>query len=159
MVNFFLRWLKFNFRNEFCCWNLTHHLIIHSHSFFEQKWDVGPWNGCAPNAWIWVFFQNFQNFAFFCFITQIVKKLHQWSVYAVIEDILPFIMNIKRPLSNIWLLRYKQNIFSKDTQNCFAYNSVTKYHSEAVLYSKRTIEYPLWPHIKIIVVTSVWADI
>ena len=27
-------------------------------------------------------------------------------------------------------------MFSKNTQNCFAYNSVTKYRSEAVLYSK-----------------------
>ena len=29
--------------------------------------------------------------------------------YEVIEDILPFVLNTKWPLSNIWLLRYKQN--------------------------------------------------
>ena len=40
--------------------------------------------------------------------------------------------------------------FFENTQNCFAYISATKYHSEAVLYSKRTAGYPLSPHIKII---------
>ena len=34
------------------------------------------------------------------------------------EDILPFVMNTKWPLSNIWLLRYKQNSFG-----CFRKNS------------------------------------
>ena len=99
---------------------------------------------------------------FGCFITQIQKKLQQWSLYAVIEDILPIVLNTKRPLSDIWLLRYKEISFgcfqrnsevkfcSKNTQNCFAYNSATKYRSEAVLYSKRTAGYPLSPHIKAI---------
>ena len=41
----------------------------------------------------------------------LVKKLRQWSLYEVIEDILPFVLNTKRPLSNIWLLSYKQNSF------------------------------------------------
>ena len=45
---------------------------------------------------------------FDCFITQLVNKLQQWSLYEVIEDILPFVLNTKRPLSDIWLLRYKQ---------------------------------------------------
>ena len=40
--------------------------------------------------------------------------------------------------------------FSKNIQKCFAYNSATKYHLEAVLYSKRTVGYPLSPHIKTI---------
>ena len=30
-------------------------------------------------------------------------------VYEVIEDILPFVLNTKWPLSNIWLLSYKKN--------------------------------------------------
>ena len=34
----------------------------------------------------------------------------------------------------------------KNTQNCFASNSVTKYRSEAVLWSKRTAGYPLSHH-------------
>ena len=34
--------------------------------------------------------------------------------------------------------RVKMSIFFKNTQNCFAHNSLTKYRSEAVLYSKRT---------------------
>ena len=48
---------------------------------------------------------------FWCFITQLVKKQQQWSFYEVIEDILPFVWNTKRPLSDICLLRYKQNSF------------------------------------------------
>ena len=44
-------------------------------------------------------------------------------------------------------------IFFLNTQICFAYISVLKCHSEAVLYSKRTAGYPLSPHIKTIAVT------
>ena len=44
-------------------------------------------------------------------ISQLVKMLQQWSLYEVIEDILLFVLNTKRPLSDIWLLRYKQNGF------------------------------------------------
>ena len=93
-----------------------------------------------------IFFQNFQNTNFCHLITQLVKKLQQWSLYEVMEDILPFVLNTKWPLNNIWLLSYEQNSFvcfrknlelhflHKITQNCFAYNSATKYRSEAVLY-------------------------
>ena len=72
----------------------------------------------------------------------------------MIEDILPFVLNTKRPLSDIWLLSYEQNSlgvfeineilnFFGNTENCFGYISRTKYRSEAVLYSKRTAGYPL----------------
>ena len=44
-------------------------------------------------------------------ISQLVKKLQQWSSDEVIENILPLVLNTKRPLSDIWLLRYKQNSF------------------------------------------------
>ena len=63
-------------------------------------------------------FSNFSKYSFLCFITQLVKKLQRWSLYEVIEDILPFVLNTKRPLSDIWLLRYKQNSFG-----CFQENS------------------------------------
>ena len=49
-------------------------------------------------------------------------------------------------------------MFSKNTQNCFAYNSATKYRSEAGLYSKRTAGYPLAPHIKTIDVAFLRAE-
>ena len=63
-------------------------------------------------------FSNFSKYSVFCcFITQLVKKLQQWSLSEVIEDILPFVLNTKRPLSDIWLLRYKQNSFG-----CFRKN-------------------------------------
>ena len=42
----FLRWLKFNFRNGFGCWNLIHHLIRQSRSFFKQKM------GCRSLKWV-----------------------------------------------------------------------------------------------------------
>ena len=96
---------------------------------------------------------------FCCFITQLVKKLQQWCLYEVIEGILPFVLNTKRPLSDIWLLSYKPNsfgcflkrrkfrIFFENTQKCFAYISATKYRSKAVLYSKLTAGYPLSPYI------------
>merc|ERR1711954_8400 len=57
-------------------------------------------------------FSKLSKYSFFCcFITRLVKKLQQWSLYEVIEDILPFVLNTKWPLSDIWLLRYKQNKF------------------------------------------------
>merc|ERR1711867_400728 len=68
-----------------------------------------------------VFFNFFKIQLFCCFITQLVKKLQQRSLYKVIEDILPFVLNTKRPLSDIWLLSYKQNSFG-----CF----LKKLHSE-----------------------------
>ena len=38
---------------------------------------------------------------FCCFITQLVKKLQEWSLYEVIEDILLLVLNIEKPLSDI----------------------------------------------------------
>ena len=67
---------------------------------------------CAPNAQSWLFFFKMFKIQLFCsFITQLVKKLQQCSLCEMIEDILPFILNTKRPLSDIWLLSYKQNSF------------------------------------------------
>ena len=37
----------------------------------------------------------------FAVISQLVKKLQQWSLYEVIEYILPIVLNTKRPLSDI----------------------------------------------------------
>ena len=48
--------------------------------------------------------------------------------------------------------------FLENTQNCFAYISATKYHSDAVLYSKLTAGYPLTPHIKTIDVAFLQAE-
>ena len=111
---------------------------------------------CTVRPKLGVFLKNVKMQLFCCFITQLVKKLHQWSLYEVINDILPLVLNTKRPLGDIWLLIYKQNkfgcfikkirilIFFKNTENCFAYNSVTKYRSEAILYSKRMAGYKLF---------------
>ena len=65
-----------------------------------------------------VFFKFCKIQFFHRFITQLVKKLQQWSLYEVIENILPFVLNTKQPLNDIWLLRYKQNSFG-----CFRKNS------------------------------------
>ena len=57
------------------------------------------------------FYQSNEIQHFCCFIPKLVKMLQQWSLYEVIEDILPIVLNTKRPLSDIWLLSYKQNSF------------------------------------------------
>ena len=49
-------------------------------------------------------------------------------------------------------LKLEFQFCQKNTQNCFAYISATKYCSEAVLYSKRMAGYLLSPHIKTITV-------
>ena len=36
------------------------------------------------------------------------KKLQQWSLYEVIEDIMPFVLNTKQL---VWLLSYEENSF------------------------------------------------
>ena len=72
-----------------------------------------------------VFFKIFKIQLFCCFITQLVKKLQQWPLYEVKEDILPFVLNTKRLLSDIWLLRYKQNSFG-----CFRKNSEFRFFSK-----------------------------
>ena len=68
-------------------------------------------------------FPKFMKFnILFRFITRLMKKLQQWSLYEVIEDILPIVLNTKRPLSDIWLLRYKQNSFG-----CFREKSLFQF--------------------------------
>ena len=57
------------------------------------------------------FFQIYEIQHLCCFITQLIKKLQQWSLYEVIEDILPFVLNTKQLLSDICLLSYNQNNF------------------------------------------------
>ena len=59
----------------------------------------------------------------------------------------------------VFLEKIEIVIFLKNTQNCFAYISATKYRSEAVLYSKRSAWYPLSPHIKTIAVAFLQAEI
>ena len=60
-----------------------------------------------------------------------------------------------------WVFFEKIKILNsfENTQNGFAYISATKYHSEAVLCSKRMAGYPLSPQIKIIGMAFVWAEI
>ena len=50
-------------------------------------------------------------------LLQLVTKVQQWSLYEVIEDILPFVLNTKWSLSNIRLLSYKQNGFGYFLKN------------------------------------------
>ena len=57
------------------------------------------------------FFKTFKIQCFCCFSTGLVRKLQQWSLYEVIENILLFVLNTKRRLSDIWLLWYKQKSF------------------------------------------------
>ena len=81
----------------------------------------GPRNliqGAHRTPKVGCFFKIFKIQLFSCFITQLIKKLQQWPLYEVKEDILPFVLNTKRPLSNIWLPSCEQNSFV-----CFLKNS------------------------------------
>ena len=62
----------------------------------------------------------------------------------MIEDILPFVLNTKRPLCDIWLLRYKQNSFG-----CFK----KKLTFRILLYSKPMAGHPVSPHIETIAIS------
>ena len=66
---------------------------------------------CTIRPKLGVFLKMFKIQLFCRFSTQLVKKLQQWSLCEMIEDVLPFVLNTKRPLSDIWLLKYKQNSF------------------------------------------------
>ena len=57
---------------------------------------------CTVRPKLGFFFKIVKIQFFCCFFTQLVKKLNQQSLYEVIEYILPYVLNIKRPLSNIF---------------------------------------------------------
>ena len=65
----FLSWLKLNFRNGFGCWNLTHHLIRQSRSFFEQKM------GCRTLKWVPTSHPKLGVFSYFLKYTFIVALI------------------------------------------------------------------------------------
>ena len=68
--------------------------------------------GCALHTQSgFFFFKTFKTQNFCSFLAQLVKKLHQWSLYVVIKNILLIIFITKWLLSNIWLRSYKQNSF------------------------------------------------
>ena len=60
---------------------------------------------------------------FVAFISQLTQKLQWWSLYEMIEDILPFVLDTERPLTDSWLSRYEQNSFGCNLQNCKTRNS------------------------------------
>ena len=59
----------------------------------------------------------------------------------MIEDILPFVLNTKRPLSDIWLLRYKQNSFG-----CFREKSQFQFFPKKVSPPRSPTGTPPLPH-------------
>ena len=73
-------------------------------------WELFPWV-CTKHPKLGVFCYFLKYSILVAGISQLVNKLQQWSLYEVIEDIMPFVLNTKRPLSDIWLLSYKQNSF------------------------------------------------
>ena len=117
---------------------------------------LGVIQGAHRTPKIGCFFKMFKIQLFCCFITQLVKKLHQWSLHEVIEDILLFVLNTKRPLSDIWLLSYEQNSFGCIMKKLkFLINLKTP---KTVLYSNRTTGYPLSPHIMSVAVSFLQAQ-
>ena len=97
----------------------------------------------------------------FCgFITQLVKKLQQWSFYEVIEDPLPFVLNTKRPMSDIWLLRCKQNSFGCFCKKRNVFRKHPKLQPNIVPrpFCIQNERHPLSPHIKTIAVAFLQAE-
>ena len=72
---------------------------------------LGAIKGAHLTPKVGCFFKIVKIQHFCCFISQLVKKLLQQSLIQMIDDILPFVFNTKRPLSDIWLLSYEQNSF------------------------------------------------
>ena len=58
----------------------------------------------------------------------------------------------------MYKVRGESNKNAWHTQNCFAYNSASKYRSEAILYSKWTAGCPQSPHIKTIAIAFLRAE-
>ena len=85
--------------------------------FLTKNERVDPNFGVNHTSKVGCFCKVFKIQLFCCFTTQLVKKLQQWSLFEMIEDILPFVLNRKRPLSDICLLRYKQNSFGSFQKN------------------------------------------
>ena len=86
-------------------------------------------------------------------ISQLLKKLQQWSLYEGREDIsccsfwaIFGCWVISKTSLCVFGKNWNSDIFQY-TQSCFAYISATKYRSKTVLYSKRTARYPLSPQI------------
>ena len=62
--------------------------------------------GCAPNAQSWVFFPIFQNTAFLLpLYLGLYKKLQLCSFYEMIENILPYVLNTERTLTDTRLIK------------------------------------------------------
>ena len=66
-------------------------------------------------------------------------------------DISKTVLGVLEKIQNFNFVKKHPKLF------CFAYNSATKYHSDAVLYSKQTVGYSLSPHIKTIAVAFLQA--
>ena len=90
-------------------WKIPKSVLI-CNIFVQYPWNIIQNNlQCVPKCAHFMpnvgrFFKIVKIQHFCCFITRLVKKLQQWSLYEVIEDTLPFVFNTKPPLSNIWLL-------------------------------------------------------
>ena len=93
--------------------HFLHILIIHDVKASENiKFQLsGDILGVYRTPKVGCFFEIVKIHLFCCFITQLEKKVQRWSLYEVIEDILPFVLNIEWPLSDICLLTYEKDCF------------------------------------------------
>ena len=100
--------------------NSTNMLFSHFFTYTSDSWSKSfrkcqvsifrCYLGCAPHTQSWVFFQNGKNPAFLLLYYSANKKSYSKGLYMRWERI-SCRLNTKRPLSVIWLLRYKQNSF------------------------------------------------
>ena len=126
--------------------------------------------GCALYTQSWVFFQNFKNTAFLLLYYLACKKAT--AIFFIWGDRrYPAVCFEYKTTSELYLVtelwaeqfwvffeKIETLNFFENTHYSFAYISITKFHSEDVLYSKRTAGYPLSPHIKTITVAYLKAE-
>ena len=101
----------------------VHHFLTNARSFnidaiyisafhnIMKNWIKGVFRVCTVRPQLGVFSEFKKINIFVSFVSQLVRMLRQWSLYEDIKDILPYDLNTKRVLSDIWLLSYKQNCF------------------------------------------------
>ena len=138
MAWFSFMWHSGQIKRDICFWNPPQNhlnsgflLIFFAYSYWHlcvslwKKQVNNFWRnlGCALNA---RFLKHFQYTAFCLLYYSACKKLQEWSLYEVKEDILLFVFNTKQHLRDIWLLSYKQNRFwcLKKKQNLFFFKKL-----------------------------------
>ena len=99
-------------------------------------------------------FSTFPKYTIFVtFMSQFTQRVQQWSFYEMMDNILPYVLNKKRPLADSWLWRYWQKRFECIHQNAsFEFLPNTP---ETILL----ISHQLWIRQRQFYIQNKWEDI